>query len=271
MLTITPSAPILPDVYGENDTHSRTVNHAKEMLLRNSFDLLNKLKVKLPDNLSSDNEVVNLTNTQPKLKRNFALLMDDIANIEAENTTLSGKALNKRYSVILPGRSYGINEIIFEQTDLSIYLSTLVAEFENFEGGKVTLDLDKNISFCCIDQAIVKIILNNILSNAVKFSLGQMNIYLSVALVKFKNEKWLIFSVTDAGIGMSPDQLENIFEPFYRVNPSGYVPGNGLGMTVVKELLGDLNGSVEIKSTINEGTTVNVKLKFFPTPESITA
>ena len=271
MLTITPSAPISPDVYEENDTHSSTVNHQKEMLLKNSSDLLNKLEVKLPENLSAAFEVVNLTNTQPKLEGNFALLMDDIANIEAENATLPGKALNKRYSVILPGRSYGINEIIFEQTDLNIYLSTLAAEFENFEGGKITLDLDKNISSCCIDQAIVKIILNNILSNAIKFSLGQMNIYLSVALVKFKNEKWLNFSVTDAGIGMSADQIENIFEPFYRANPSGYVPGNGLGMTVVKELLDDLNGSIDIKSTINEGTTVNIKLKFFPTPESIIA
>ena len=271
MLTITPSAPILPDVYQENDTHSRAVNHQKEMLLKNSFDLLNKLEVKLPDSLSSDNEVVNLINTQSKLKGNFALLMDDLANIKAEDATLSGKALNKRYSAILPGRSYGINEIIFEQTDLNHYLSTLVAEFENFEGGKITLDLDKNISFCCIDQAIVKIILNNILSNAVKYSDGQMNICLSVALVNFKNEKWLDFSVTNSGIGMSSDQIENIFEPLYRVNPFGYVPGNGLGMTVVKELVGDLNGSLDIKSTINEGTTVNVKLKFFPTPESIIA
>ena len=82
MLTITPSAPILPDVYQENDTHSRAVNHQKEMLLKNSFDLLNKLEVKLPDSLSSDNEVVNLINTQSKLKGNFALLMDDLANIE---------------------------------------------------------------------------------------------------------------------------------------------------------------------------------------------
>jgi len=184
---------------------------------------------------------------------------------------LSGKALNKRYSDVLPGRSYGINEIIFKQTDLNHYLSALVAEFENFEGGKVALDLDKNVSFCCIDQAIVKIILNNILSNAVKYSDGQMNICLSVALVNFKNEKWLDFSVTNSGIGMSSDQIENIFEPLYRVNPFGYVPGNGLGMTVVKELVGDLNGSLDIKSTINEGTTVNVKLKFFPTPESIIA
>ncbi len=271
MLTITPSAPILPDVYEENDTHSDTVNHQKEMLLKNSSDLVNKLEVKLPENVSPHLEVVNMTNTPSKLEGNFALLMDDLANIEAEDATLSGKALNKRYSAILPGRSYGINEIIFEQTDLNHYLSTLVAEFENFEGGKVTLDLDKNISSCCIDQVIVKIILNNILSNAVKYSDGQMNIYLSVALVNFKNEKWLNFSVTDTGIGMSPDQIEHIFEPFYRVNPSGYVPGNGLGMTVVKELLVDLNGSVDIKSTLNEGTTVNVKLKFFPTPESIIA
>jgi signal transduction histidine kinase len=258
MLTITPSTSILPDVYKENDTRSDTVNHQKEMLLKNSFNLVTNLEV-------------NPTNTQTKPKGNFSLLINDIANSESENANLSDKALNKRYSAILPGRSYGINEIVFEQTDLNHYLSMLVAEFENLEGGKITLDMDKNISFCCIDQAIVKIILNNILSNAIKYSDGQMNILLSVALVNFKNEKWLNFSVTDTGIGMSSNQIENISEPLYRVNPFGYIPGNGLGMTIVKELINDLNGRVDIKSAINEGTTVNVKLKFFPTPSSIIA
>jgi signal transduction histidine kinase len=63
---------------------------------------------------------------------------------------------------------------------------------------------------------------------------------------------------------MTPEQIKNIFLPFYRGNPSGYIPGNGLGMTVAQENIDDLKGRIDIQSKINEGTTVNVKFKYYP-------
>ena len=46
---------------------------------------------------------------------------------------------------------------------------------------------------------------------------------------------------------MSDEQIKNIYVPFYRGQPSGYIPGNGIGMTLVKELIKNLNGKVTLQ------------------------
>jgi signal transduction histidine kinase len=66
--------------------------------------------------------------------------------------------------------------------------------------------------------------------------------------------------VQDQGIGMTPDQLERVFERFYRADPSGTVPGTGLGMTLVKEIVETMKGTVAVESTPGQGTTVTLWL-----------
>ena len=63
---------------------------------------------------------------------------------------------------------------------------------------------------------------------------------------------------------MSDEQIKNIYVPFYRGQPCGYVPGNGIGMTLVKELINNLNGNIDINSHVGKGTIVSVKLKCIP-------
>ena len=64
----------------------------------------------------------------------------------------------------------------------------------------------------------------------------------------------------DEGVGMTPEQLDRVFERFYRANPAGEVPGTGLGMTLVKEIIEAMHGSVEITSEFERGTTVTLWL-----------
>jgi signal transduction histidine kinase len=59
---------------------------------------------------------------------------------------------------------------------------------------------------------------------------------------------------------MTPDQLGRVFERFYRADPAGPVSGTGLGMTLVKEIVEALNGSVVIDSVPGQGTTVTIWL-----------
>ena len=57
---------------------------------------------------------------------------------------------------------------------------------------------------------------------------------------------------------MTGDQIEKVFERFYRADPSSAVSGTGLGMTLVKEIAERMGGRVEIDSTPNVGTTVTL-------------
>jgi signal transduction histidine kinase len=213
----------------------------------------------------------NLSNKKMKSLGNFSSLINALSEIDSDQIT----TVNDAETIINFDSKKIKNNILFdmilddhnnvlEKTDLSYYLSALVSEFEDYEGGKISISIDKEILNCLIHKTQTKIILNNILSNALKYSLDEINIYLSVSLFTSIDEQWINFTITDSGIGMSDEQIKNIYVPFYRGQPSGYVPGNGIGMTLVKELINNLNGNIDINSHVGKGTIVSVKLKYIP-------
>ncbi|MFZ6863492.1 sensor histidine kinase [Undibacterium sp. Ji67W] len=66
--------------------------------------------------------------------------------------------------------------------------------------------------------------------------------------------------VSDQGIGLTPAQLSRLFERFFRADPSGNIPGTGLGMCIVKEIIELHGGRVDVQSEKNVGTTVTLWL-----------
>ena len=65
-------------------------------------------------------------------------------------------------------------------------------------------------------------------------------------------------TIRDQGIGMTPEQLSRVGERFYRADKSGNIPGTGLGMAIVTGSLALMGGSLEIDSTLGEGTAVTM-------------
>jgi signal transduction histidine kinase len=68
--------------------------------------------------------------------------------------------------------------------------------------------------------------------------------------------------VKDTGRGIPPEQLARIFEPFEQLEPihQKHTPGVGMGLTLVKELVGSLGGRVEVQSVVGQGSTFTVVL-----------
>jgi CheY-like chemotaxis protein/nitrogen-specific signal transduction histidine kinase len=102
----------------------------------------------------------------------------------------------------------------------------------------------------------------NILGNAVKFTPEGGNITLSI---QEKNSSMhghgcYVFTFEDNGIGMDESFLDKIFEPFARAQDSrtSNVEGTGLGMPIVKNIVHLMNGDIQVKSRLNEGTTFTV-------------
>jgi signal transduction histidine kinase len=99
--------------------------------------------------------------------------------------------------------------------------------------------------------------MNNLLSNAVKFTphKGRINI---TALSLYKE---IEISVSDTGAGIPEKDLPYIFQKFYRVNrPGTEIPGTGLGLVFVKQIVDLHKGFITIQSEVNKGTTVILKL-----------
>ncbi len=110
------------------------------------------------------------------------------------------------------------------------------------------------------DAAKLRQVLTNVLSNAVKYSPAGGAIEIHFATRDGNGKVFVGVSVTDHGIGMAPDQVSHVCERFYRADSSGKIPGSGLGMAIVKELVELLGGRVDIVSASGIGTAVTVWL-----------
>jgi CheY-like chemotaxis protein len=107
------------------------------------------------------------------------------------------------------------------------------------------------------DARALRQVLLNLLGNAVKFTDAGGSVELKIVQA---GNSWQ-FQVCDSGIGMAADQLQNIFEPFHRVeNAARRVEGTGLGLAITRRLVEAMRGSVTVDSTPGRGTTFSVDL-----------
>ena len=133
-------------------------------------------------------------------------------------------------------------------------------------------EYDKNIPQVLIgDPVRLHQIILNLISNAVKFT-SSGKITVSVRLVSENNEKATIeFMVSDTGIGIAENKLENIFENFQQASSgtSRLYGGTGLGLAIVKQLVEPQGGTIHVKSKIKEGSTFSFTLTFKKTNEEV--
>jgi len=117
----------------------------------------------------------------------------------------------------------------------------------------------------CADATRVEEIFINLISNAIKFTPEGGNILLAVECVReTENEICDKLIVKDNGIGISEGFLPKIYEPFTqeRTEKTAGIGGSGLGLSIVKRLVDLMQGRIEVKSKLGEGTEFNVYLNF---------
>jgi PAS domain S-box-containing protein len=124
----------------------------------------------------------------------------------------------------------------------------------------VTLNLPANLPAVRADAAKLRQALTNILGNAVKYSPQGGGIVIAGAPRLVGDKSMVSLVITDHGIGMTGEQVARACERFYRADTSGNIPGTGLGMAIVKEVVELLGGSIGIASAPRLGTTVTILL-----------
>ena len=112
------------------------------------------------------------------------------------------------------------------------------------------------------DPLRIRQILVNVLSNAAKYTEDGGRVDFTVSEEMAPDRCLLTFVCRDNGIGMTPEFLERIFEPFERVNSStiSRIEGTGLGMSIVRKLVEAMDGEIRIESAPGEGTEVHIRL-----------
>jgi len=141
---------------------------------------------------------------------------------------------------------------------------TMVAQQANRKNISISLDVPANLPTFRADCRRVKQILVNLLNNAIKFTPD--NGLVAVQVLRM-TDKALRFSIKDSGIGISADQINEIFEPFYQVDSAlnKKYSGTGLGLALVKRYVDMHNGKVFLISEIGKGSTFFVDLPYIET------
>ena len=123
---------------------------------------------------------------------------------------------------------------------------------------EMTLDLDERMPQMTGDRERIEQVVVNILANAVKYTPNGGRIRLSGHVL----DDMLWISVTDNGVGIPEEDLPRLFERFYRVEKarSRDKGGTGLGLAIAAEIVRYHNGTIEVASKVDKGTTVTVKL-----------
>lgn len=138
-----------------------------------------------------------------------------------------------------------------EEFNIKVFVSDIVSEMQTIAkiGQKIiyTHTGDETI---LLDSKLLKNILFNFISNAIKFSPEGKEIY-----VVSETEKSIVkISVKDSGIGISKEDQGHLFERFFRGQNAGNVQGTGLGLNIVSKYIELMNGSIAVSSEENKGT-----------------
>lgn len=156
--------------------------------------------------------------------------------------------------------SKGEFNLFFKDVDVSSELDEIIISLKNILKEK-NIEIEKNYSeniIVSVDKDMFNTIIRNLLSNSIKFSNQNSKISLSAE----HKEDCIEISVADNGVGMSQDQLNNLFRIDKKITRPGTnnERGTGLGLIIVKELVELMKGKIEVSSELNQGTKVSICL-----------
>jgi len=227
----------------------RTIAHEKEILQIKS-DFVSSVSHEFKTPITSikaltERLLEGTVKDQKRLREYYSVISRDAENL----SRLVGNILD--FSKIEEGKK----EYDFEEADFKEWLEQTISDFSGTtQRGKIIFQsgiIDHSIPVK-IDKASMKLAIDNLLDNAVKFSSenSEVNVILE------RQDKNLLVKIKDSGIGIPVDEQKKIFEKFYRGKDSAAysATGTGLGLTIVKQVVEAHGGEIRVESEPGKGS-----------------
>lgn len=227
------------------------VREVNEEKLRFYTNVTHELKTPLSLIIGPAEDMMSDKSLAPGAKHKLSLIYKNAGNL----MELINKLLNFRMAET--------DSIRFNPTrgNLGAYMSNIGRVFSESNTNKnleMILDIDNGV-FMDFDREIITSVLNNLLSNAFKYTKrGQVTLSLHT---KTENEKeFAVISVSDTGEGIASDQIDKIFNRYYRVPGRENINGSGLGLAIVRKFVKQHGGTISVESVRGKGSCFTVLL-----------
>ena len=228
-------------------------NEAKSIFLFNmSHDIRTPMNAILGYSQLMKKELTNpkLVHYQEMIEQSSQLLLSIINNVLDMARVESGKMeLDENY------------EVVGNITQLVCGAFAAEASKKNIELNKIVNVEHKHI---ITDSTKMQEILSNLISNAIKYTSAGGKVTIDTRELPYDKEGYTLIQtkVSDTGIGMSEEFLPSLFELFTRERNTtlSKIPGTGLGMAIVKNLVDLMNGSIEVESVLGKGSTFTITI-----------
>ncbi len=144
------------------------------------------------------------------------------------------------------------------EIDLTQLIDDVVANYRQQPPGVVFSSTGLSFS-CMVDMEQIKVVLKNVLDNAIKYSRKDSQ---AVRISVEARDERTVIEIEDSGIGIEPDALTYIWEPFYRADKSRSrdTGGYGLGLSLCKTIIEAHGGTIDVRSIPGKGTTVSLAI-----------
>jgi len=195
------------------------------------------LKIKFHNSLEQSELIDNINNSTKELN-NFINSILDLTKIESQNLIIKkeSKDINKIIENIL-------HKLEFEVENKQMVLHTELSPLYPIQ----------------VDNVLMNRVISNLIENAIKYAGKQKTIWVKT----WDDADWVYIEIRDDGLGIGPEDIQHIFDKFYRVkNDSTHsIKGSGLGLYLVKYFIELHNGIITATSRPNEGTSFIIKLR----------
>ncbi|MCG8570682.1 MAG: response regulator [Spirochaetes bacterium] len=242
----------------EIQVKERTKELEQEKNLKTTFFINIAHEIKTPITL--------IKNFFEKYIRKMKKIDDDLIPVQTNINILSHTIQNfLTQETLNRGEIYYDHEQIINISDFFNNTLPLFKIMANKKEILIDSAIEQNL-FTTADPIAINQIINNLIENAIKYTnqLGKINI-----ILKSRNQK-IFLDIKDTGIGMKKEQLKHIFNPYYQIKQEKQnIQGIGMGLSIVKGLLDQINGQIKIKSQSGEGTHITIILNSADSAEKL--
>ena len=226
---------------------------------------LNKFKTQVMSTISHEFRTpISIIYSNLQLLKKFSYKIDDGIQKDAfELTTIAIRSLSKTLDnlTLLNQSNKGVlsyNPVEFDLLDECKRIASEISSI-NHNNGRIVSSFSFPQGMVVMDKTLLNHVLSNLLVNALKFSSDNTKVEFSLEDIDGQQAR---FVIRDQGVGIPEEDLEMVFESFYRGSNTKGTKGTGLGLSIVKRCIELQKGKIEVNSELEKGTEVNVILPY---------